>query len=144
MTTHNLETKCPHCGKVNDAATGPDGEIPGPGDAVVCLHCFGPGEIQPDLRIAKMDMDALGDETRAEIQQVIDQLRGRLEPNGVAAAVLTLENARLAGYLQALRDYAWWKDGVQYVGSCGTTLSEAIGRAKRENEHGCKKADPEG
>jgi len=22
--------------------------------------------------------------------------------------------------------YAWWKDGVQYVGTCGTTLAKAV------------------
>ena len=34
-----------------------------------------------------------------------------------------------AGYRDALRDYAWWRDGVQYVG-CGTrTLAEALKKA---------------
>jgi len=30
------------------------------------------------------------------------------------------------GYKAGLTAYAWWKDGVQYVGSCGTTLKEAL------------------
>lgn len=30
------------------------------------------------------------------------------------------------GYEDGLKAYAWWKDGVQYVGSCGTTLAEAL------------------
>ena len=30
------------------------------------------------------------------------------------------------GYEAGLRAYAWWKDGVQYVGSCGTTLDQAL------------------
>jgi len=30
------------------------------------------------------------------------------------------------GYQDGLCAYAWWKDGVQYVGSCGTTLSAAL------------------
>ncbi len=34
------------------------------------------------------------------------------------------------GFIAGLREYAWWKDGVQYVGSCGTTLQEAIKRAE--------------
>jgi len=33
--------------------------------------------------------------------------------------------ARIHGFLDGLREYAWWKDGVQYVGSCGTTLQRA-------------------
>ena len=31
----------------------------------------------------------------------------------------------LRGYLQALYDYAYMKDGIYYVGSCGTTLKQA-------------------
>lgn len=30
------------------------------------------------------------------------------------------------GYIEGLTAYAWWKDGVQYVGTCGTTLQAAI------------------
>ena len=32
----------------------------------------------------------------------------------------------LLGKLTATRDWAYWKDGVQYVGSCGTTLEKAL------------------
>ena len=54
---------------------------------------------------------------------------------------LEAENAKLkedqvkiykAAYEEGLRAYAWWKDGIQYVGSCGTTLKEAL----KENDHG--------
>ena len=30
------------------------------------------------------------------------------------------------GMREAVRNYAWWRDGVQYVGSTGTTLKQAI------------------
>jgi hypothetical protein len=30
------------------------------------------------------------------------------------------------GYIAGLTAYAWWKDGVQYVGTSGKTLKEAI------------------
>ena len=43
-----------------------------------------------------------------------------------------LQTAWLKGYIEGLRAYAWWKDGVQYVGTCGTTLKEAIEDAERE------------
>ncbi len=34
------------------------------------------------------------------------------------------------GYIAALRDYAWWKGGIQYVGgSTGKTLTQAIKEA---------------
>lgn len=36
------------------------------------------------------------------------------------------------GYLRGLREFAHWKDGVQYVGTCGTTLADAIADFKRE------------
>lgn len=31
-----------------------------------------------------------------------------------------------AGVEEGIRRYAWWKDGVQYVGTCGTTLKDAL------------------
>jgi len=30
------------------------------------------------------------------------------------------------GFIDGLSCYAWWKDGVQYVGTTGKTLKEAI------------------
>lgn len=42
------------------------------------------------------------------------------------------------GVRDGLRRFAWWKDGVEYVGSCGTTLKEALATAdveKREHLH---------
>jgi hypothetical protein len=36
------------------------------------------------------------------------------------------------GFVAGLRMYAWWNDGEQQVGSCGTTLKQAIERADKE------------
>lgn len=36
------------------------------------------------------------------------------------------ETAWAVGYEAALRRFSWWKDGIQYAGSCGTTLEEAL------------------
>jgi len=36
-----------------------------------------------------------------------------------------IENAWKSGYLEALTLFAHWKDGVQYVGTCGRTLKQA-------------------
>ncbi len=30
------------------------------------------------------------------------------------------------GYNDGLTAFAWWKDGVQYVGTCGRTLKQAL------------------
>ena len=43
---------------------------------------------------------------------------------------VALQMAWLKGYLAGLETFAWWKDGTQYVGTCGTTLKEAIEEAK--------------
>lgn len=44
---------------------------------------------------------------------------------------LLYEGGYIAGYLQALLDYAWWKDGVQYVGSGVKTLDNAREDARK-------------
>ena len=36
------------------------------------------------------------------------------------------------GLITGIRRFAWWKDGVQYVGSCGKTLKEALAEAAKE------------
>lgn len=38
------------------------------------------------------------------------------------------------GFEDGIRCFAWWKDGVQMVGTCGTTLERAL--AGVENRHG--------
>ena len=45
-----------------------------------------------------------------------------------------MQRAWMDGFVAGLREYAWWKDGTQYVGSCGTTLEKAIERAQRYGE----------
>lgn len=56
----------------------------------------------------------------------------RIENLGVISKAIQkkVEVARaegyIAGYKAALRTYAWWKEGVQYVGTCGRTLKQAL------------------
>lgn len=38
----------------------------------------------------------------------------------------------LEGYIEGLTAFAWWKDGIQYVGTCGTTLATAEKQARSE------------
>lgn len=35
-------------------------------------------------------------------------------------------------YVEGLTAYAWWRDGEEYVGTCGTTLKEAICKARQK------------
>ena len=44
----------------------------------------------------------------------------------------------LDGEISGLRRYAWWKDGVQYVGTNDTTLASAIAPFLRRAAEGVK------
>ena len=35
-------------------------------------------------------------------------------------------NAYFDGLTSGIEMFAWWKDGIQYVGTCGTTLEAAL------------------
>jgi hypothetical protein len=43
------------------------------------------------------------------------------------------KGAYFDGLIEGMTRFAWWKDGVQYVGTCGKTLNQAIEEAKNEN-----------
>ena len=38
------------------------------------------------------------------------------------------------GMREGVREYAHWRDGEQYVGTCGTTLKEALERIDSEEK----------
>jgi len=42
----------------------------------------------------------------------------------------TRSNEFIEGVIEGMRAFAWWKDGVEYVGTGGKTLKEAIAEAK--------------
>lgn len=39
------------------------------------------------------------------------------------------------GWIAGLTAYAWWRDGTEYVGTCGTTKNQAIADFIREGRH---------
>lgn len=43
-----------------------------------------------------------------------------------AVLEMRLKEAYAKGTKEGLRRYAWWKDGCEYVGTCGTTLKQAL------------------
>ena len=51
---------------------------------------------------------------------------------GVVEALL--HEVRAEALIEGVTMYAWWKDGEQWVGSCGTTLKEAIKKIKAKAE----------
>lgn len=40
-----------------------------------------------------------------------------------------------SGVIEGMRRFAWWKDGIEYVGTCGKTLKQAIDDFKKEADH---------
>ena len=48
-----------------------------------------------------------------------------LFPNIESTSELTKISFR-KGIKVGLRQFAWWKDGVEYVGTCGYTLKQAL------------------
>ena len=45
-----------------------------------------------------------------------------------------LNQAYYNGIREGIEQYAYWKDGVQYVGTCGTTLKDALARIDKEEK----------
>ncbi len=43
-----------------------------------------------------------------------------------------VEQIYISGVLEGVKQYAWWKNGTQYVGTCGTTLKAACERIIKE------------
>ena len=56
---------------------------------------------------------------------------------------LQLQQTR--AYYQGMRDgverFAWWRDGIQYVGTTGRTLKEAIADIDREEQNTFQRLD---
>lgn len=55
-----------------------------------------------------------------------------MQPKGFDEAKLRIRDVMLKAYVSGLREFAWWKDGVEYVGTCGMTLKEAVRRAHED------------
>jgi hypothetical protein len=49
-----------------------------------------------------------------------------------------LNKAYYNGIREGITQFAHWKDGVQYVGTCGTTLKDALKRIDAEELHASK------
>lgn len=83
----------------------------------------------PDLRLKDSPhRQVLGRRTKAELASMvcerdekIEELEKKLEG---ANAMIAL--ARMNGKIEGVTMYAHWKDGVQYVGTCGTRLADAV------------------
>ena len=85
------------------------------------------GELQAGIRILKDQRYALT-EANTKLQAEVERLQGQADGYCVEYTEQKAENKRQyrKGYEDGLRAYAWWKDGVEYVGTCGTTLEQAL------------------
>ena len=45
------------------------------------------------------------------------------------------------GMIEGVRMYAWWKDGVQYVGTTGRTLNQAIGNIEADRDEALRRVN---
>jgi hypothetical protein len=45
-----------------------------------------------------------------------------------------LNEAYYNGIREGIKQYAWWRDGVQYVGTTGTTLKDALKDIDKEEK----------
>lgn len=72
-----------------------------------------------ECAIEKIAEDYLGFNSKG-----VDNLQKSIRPIVLAAYY--------DGVREGLRRYAWWKEGVEYVGSCGTTLKTALAHVDAE------------
>ena len=68
----------------------------------------------------------------AKIERLEAELKKKVTVHNAQVEELYVmaNRARKEGHKEGLCEYAWWKDGVQYVGTCGTTLKEALAENK--------------
>jgi hypothetical protein len=87
-----------------------------------CSYCQSKEAIKKQIRSATLSTDVSLSEVRILSFDFKEEVMSKI------AFIWQWEetNEYEKGYIQALSDYAHWKDGTQYVGSCGTTLAEAI------------------
>ena len=62
-----------------------------------------------------------GTYTSRAVKLLIDAYEAKIE-----AYEAKLTQTKLEYYNEGLRAFAWWKDGEQYVGTCGTKLKDAL------------------
>ena len=80
----------------------------------------------------------------SEMSERMQAYFGGEVPAWYKGAILNRDYHTILSFLHGVRlglmTFAWWKDGVQYVGTCGTTLAEALAvvetEVKRMKVHG--------
>jgi hypothetical protein len=81
MTTTDIQSPCPYCGKLLDRATGAEGKSPKAGAITVCLYCYKVSSFDKKLRMQKFDLNRLDPASRMKVEALIRTMRARLKPN---------------------------------------------------------------
>lgn len=72
----------------------------------------------------------MNETTPAEIARALrrqwERNAGPVPPDAEHLMTKLLKRALVDGIKQGVAMYAWWKDGEQYVGTCGKTLRQAL------------------
>lgn len=125
------------------------------GGVTMCFHCYQPSMIRVMIRASGEREVHLEKTTLADLPEdvceYLEDMTKRLKIGKKAMAkigkIKIIKAGKgdpwISGYVEGLKAYAWWKDGVQYVGSCGTTLNDAIKRAEEDYGKGIIKAEQE-
>lgn len=87
-------------------------------------HQFESGEYTFEI-MEKCQEHPLGVTTERHVMVLHSEASGRI-------VVDRLNTQRMEGIIEGMRRFAWWKDGTEYVGTCGTTLAQAIEDVKKE------------
>ena len=61
-----------------------------------------------------------------------EQIESAILANNTKHAIEIYEHAIRKAKIDAVTEWAWWKDGTQYVGTCGNTLATAINMIQKE------------
>ena len=77
----------------------------------------------------QMNIEKLAEDAFRDLHD--NNSRGDQESNNRNVIKEVVRDAHLIGVIDGLIAFAWSKDGVEYVGSCGTTLKDAIEMAKK-------------
>lgn len=76
---------------------------------------------------------------RMVVAQIQDDIHNHKNPKRAEARV---RHAMLEAEKSALRRYAHWHDATQQVGSCGTTLTQAIADATENANQSTEESEP--
>lgn len=65
------------------------------------------------------------DDHYTAIEAELDKAKEKNKRSG-ESCIVRMQESRKQGYIAGLSRFAWWRLGVQYVGTSGTTLKQAI------------------